>query len=723
MGIIFKTFDFNESSYDNSKDQLIAQNSLGLKSWSKFKKYIVEACSDHSATDTTLSDEYRIIKGPDFRKNFLRKYKVLYPEVSTKLDDLWSEELGTEIMILPYNTTVGTATMLENNPTDPTKANMIPSIQLKDYFSVLQKSIREPKELWLKPEGGRVSDIAYTSIEAAALISKVKSLLQSKVAHANLTLPLSMVTDNRFVRQSDGTLKWVTYTELRVETSGNNWPYAIVTTTDGYRFSARGKSYSQKSIFNYVEPKRYWGEPLDLGSLTSTKDHIIEYRDGLTSSNSGPLLPISASNYVLYGQFTPSIATEDQESVITDNNRTFEYTKQDYIMSHIRTAGDKDPAGTFSKISDTTWDVDDTVALNILFQMIGKYSENVNFTYELEEFNTTNSFGFNRNLLITFGKESLLALVDEFEASMAIDEDIILAVAEGAKESALGQVLASSGYLEGLLVESSISQISELYLSFYIPLTNKVNNLSDPDEAVDLNFYKTMIKYTSNRLWDYVDVAVKVKSISILFGQTYYLAAPVAIIPRWDRLKTAPARIAGNILTTMLHIDQKPKKPKKNWAGVIITIIGAILITVASGGSGSYLAYISIAAAWVGAVAVTAQTLTGSKKWGETAKVAGYVGMVTGLASGIYTALKNFTVAVALQYAIQIASIGFKEDHRRKMKRTANELADQQTEQRDIITMDDHFDMANKIERFIFSDSYSEKYNYTSNIYETPKRC
>jgi len=149
----FPVYDFNNSPYDNTRDQIILENSDSLLSRGKFVRHIGPAAAERNSSTLTSLSNWRIISGKAAYELYLRPNKIKVEAITGGGDEdkYYSVELATLVASgqIPQGFAHSSAFLSESSSTFP---NMIPSIRLKEYLLSLQRQIDENKVEYIKRE-------------------------------------------------------------------------------------------------------------------------------------------------------------------------------------------------------------------------------------------------------------------------------------------------------------------------------------------------------------------------------------------------------------------------------------------------------------------------------------------------------------------------------------------------------------------------------------------
>lgn len=751
MAIHFPVFDFSDTSYNQSKDAIIFQNIKAVKSYNAFRGNIKDVHPYLGITPSIAMPDRLLIRGIDYYE-----YLKAHPEelFSAKKDHLGIpnvapvEENVNDLRRIPLGmyidqlTAAGKTAMLKSNgyfaeAPGGTVAfpSVVPSIPLKSYLVQLQKQLPAEIEGWLKPSTPEtasdtykhltvdpIEDVKYTVGEINDLLSEIKNVVSNLTEFAMVTvgsiLDISYNTINTMFQDPSYEVK-----SVDAPLAGDLVPYVK---------STNGKKFTGQFRVDNIDGVKYAAriEPITKG----VSYRRVFYEDGIRYPKITPTEFMGIGVDLNSPEIAVGFNVSEDSSSVTTSLATYSYKELEPTLgnsiSEFRQAD-----GTVSNLSDLT--ENNEAATYLLMQMITKFVHSIgslNIPIDklaevgLAEAATSNTIILypKRTLKFYFSPEVLQEIVNRYEAAIKIDFDGLGAVVNDQKDTPLGKVLGASGYLEGLLQTTSLDKLDQLYISYYIPLTKNVNSLRDEDTPIDREQYGKLVQLVGNRMWKYVDVCVVKDTGYVLDPNTgehtgTFRGAAVALVPNWDAIKSAPPRLAGMILNTMMLIENHPKKPKKNIIGAILTTLVAIVVSVIA--PGNPIGYFMIAAAWAGAAAQFAFYFTGAEQWNRVATTAAVVSAVVSMGASLKTALLQLKTSTAVLAALKLASIGigkYNESETKKLQDKAKAIED---ETRDIIEMDDYFDIAKKVDKFIFTDSYNEKYNYSSRFVDKPKRC
>lgn len=720
MAVRFNTFDFNDTGYDNSKDQIIVENAQAVRSFNVFKKNIVGAIAQCGATEAVLSKDRYVIRGEDYRDRYL---KAMNKDV-TKPADSWDEEVDADLYtVYTQLQSEGKVSMVQNGvylqENDNVFPNMIPSLPLKQYLQLLQKSIGAPLSVWTKPESGNLDDVRWDEQDIYPLLSDLQSFVTNEVSHCNIIGRISVVTKQE-IYVDPYEINPDTYTRTVQASLDLSKVLVSVTTKSGKLFRMSGMAVGDDGYTNeegmYITSVPVFGINELWGSDTYGN---IKYQDGIANLGrdwEGPeyfKMKVTVSEVV--------------DGLTTDQGNTYIYKVPDYASAYSGDlAGYIGVSGTPTKISESGYGEDTKKVLHLFLQMLGRYStvvpqidtettDELVIRYDTDDGDIVKQ---TKLLNVSVSGTAVQNMVDQYVASIKYEYEDLQAVVEDQKTTPLGKILADSNYLVGLVNITSLDKLSQLYISYYIPLAAKVNSLRDEDKPIDNKEWQFLVQHVGNRLWDYVDVVVAPRGTKIKV---------LAVVPNWNKLRKAPARLGGAILAQMMRVEQQPKKPKRNWGAMILQVVIAVIVTVSTGGTAGPWAIAALTAMWVATVAAVISAINGSKGWAKLSTIAGYVGMVIGMVQGLQNltaTAKGAINSMVVRATLTLAGIGMEYKHKNTMKDLEREMKQIETEHRDIITMDDAYEINKKVERFIYTDSYDFKYSYDQMYTENlPKRC
>ena len=254
-------------------------------------------------------------------------------------------------------------------------------------------------------------------------------------------------------------------------------------------------------------------------------------------------------------------------------------------------------------------------------------------------------------LVILISKAEVLTLIDNLIAEANKKLDVFNTAVTAAKDTPVGVLLDGNNQLESML-QLDISRSSSIRYSCRVQNYKGQTSYSDDE------------KYTSNIVFNNVterwpewkNYFVAVMSPYYLQGtvpELYY--ACIGYIPKWNVIKDLPNSRLSGILSMCLRTDIDMQKPPRNWTSVVMAIVAAIVITIATWGSGTpgAIGLVMTTLAWASAISVYIATVTRLSAWMYFAENLGYVSMALG---GYQTlATKGITmVAVVQKYAMTI---------------------------------------------------------------------
>ncbi len=312
--------------------------------------------------------------------------------------------------------------------------------------------------------------------------------------------------------------------------------------------------------------------------------------------------------------------------------------------------------------------------------------------------------------------------IEEVDRYLALLDNSI----DDARDTPVGKLLDNFQYLDQLM-ETDVSGLNEMYISFRLANLDGVNGLKDEDEKTDAASWK-LIKKLSN--WEQYFYVVFSRHNYDIGDNKYY---PVVYVPKWNKIKSAPNIVFMTILQATVQIDSGIPKPKKetNWANIIMAVIVVVIITFATWGTGTGLALswgastlgtsVMAVVAIASSVASIAGELTKSNSeasmYGNLSESLGIISLAGSLGNILTNGIK-MTLANVVKYALMATNYGLSamySDELGKLKKQSDSIVDEIDEVEEIVA-NQHLEEMDRVKKFIYgehiTDKYTDRYNY-----------
>lgn len=393
------------------------------------------------------------------------------------------------------------------------------------------------------------------------------------------------------------------------------------------------------------------------------------------------------SDYRMYSEFTGVLATSNADEsdgvtlpypTVTEMNAIFDFTT------------------TPADITDLSIDFNtDLVSLSTVEYNMLSLAFNLVKHANLNE-NTTGYItcsGTNLENYVQYKKEQIDTLyAKDYETAL-----------EEVKNTPFGKYLDARGGLEDIL-SLNISNASNLYYSFRLPIQNNENLYRDEDEAPDPRAFEEMLDALG--LHDVIIPYGEVKTTAD--GVDPYIKIQGYALD-WEKLAKLPPLTFMTVMVTFSGlIEAQYPKPKTSWFSIILAVVLTIISFGALAEISIYLAYAAVAST----IFYVVGSITGNEKLLKIAEYIGYVMIVFSVSQGV----QKISTMQGLQYAVKIASYVQNMKYEAAMKKLESEMAYLKKVENEMSEMMNEIEQTEKVKEFIYGEhinvTHTETFNY-----------
>lgn len=218
------------------------------------------------------------------------------------------------------------------------------------------------------------------------------------------------------------------------------------------------------------------------------------------------------------------------------------------------------------------------------------------------------------------------------------------------------------------------------------------------------------------------DVSVSSASVDLVLSPNNVVHCDSYILD-YDKVITSTdprtiQQILGCFATVSWGIPP-PKEKDRDWWSVVVSFLVAILVTVVSWGTLTWLVVLAVSTAWTSALATFLYVQTGSEQWAGLARLLGYVTTIATFGASLAANAVRW-VSEVIKYSMKAVSYGLDKYYGRQLSSMQKEnqaILDEIDDVQELALSED-VEARDRVQEFVYGGNivmkYTERYNYNA---------